>query len=317
MEELLAAVILLDSETALQRWSGRGAQAWLLDNIRRIDPALARKLHETSGKSNRRPYTVSVMPSQAVSYLERQSGESGTDKNESVGNPRAPDVFHGLSEPSGSDNTHYRNKSILRVTSLSADLTAALGENVFPNIRTEGVIWLNGVEAQVKSIQTDEHPWSGNSSFEGLAQKTLISPEISDQMHDTLAWEFATPTAFHQNGLTMPLPLPGLVFGSLIQAWDHFSPLPLPVVLGSFVEQNVGISRHRLATRLVKFGSKEQHIGFVGTTDYRIVPEHSELPSSDFVQRVRLLAMLSQFAFFAGVGIRTTVGMGQTRVNIY
>src|SRR5258707_15388783 len=38
-------------------WLGRAAQAWLLNEVRRVDPALATWLH---GSERRRPYTISA-----------------------------------------------------------------------------------------------------------------------------------------------------------------------------------------------------------------------------------------------------------------
>jgi CRISPR-associated endoribonuclease Cas6 len=122
--------------------------------------------------------------------------------------------------------------------------------------------------------------------------------------------EFATPTAFHQNGMDMPLPLPELVYGSLIQAWNTFSPIPLPVHMGGFIEQSVGIARHRITTRMVQFGKAEQHIGFVGKVNYIVRPT---LTAEESYPYAAILNLLTQFAFYTGVGIRTTVGMGMAR----
>jgi CRISPR-associated endoribonuclease Cas6 len=257
---LLAAIIHLASEQALPPWLGRAAQAWLLEAVRRVDPALADHLH--SGQT-RRPYTVSA--------------------------------------PRGVESDYW-----LRITSVSPGLTAVLTDSVLPNLN--GTIRLAGTEVSVKQVDTDGHPWAGRSDFEVLARQSFDTEPRRYRI------EFATPTAFHRDGLIVPLPLPLLVYGSLIHAWNLFSPLPLPVPLLEFVERHVGIARHRIATRMVQFGDSEQHIGFTGTSSFILLrPERTGLSADEYRQRAQLLNLLTRFAFYTGVGVRTAVGMGQVR----
>src|SRR5262249_24296261 len=150
-----------------------------------------------------------------------------------------------------------------------------------PNVLAEGICRLNGTEAKIIGLQRENHPWCGKSSFEVLAQQSLTPDESRNGEIENLRWEFATTKEFHKCGLSMPIPIPSLVFGSLIQAWDQFSPLPLPLTMGSFVERHVGVSRHRISTRLVKFGKSEQHIGFVGDVHYHIIDHHADLTPED------------------------------------
>ncbi|MCC7446699.1 MAG: CRISPR system precrRNA processing endoribonuclease RAMP protein Cas6 [Anaerolineae bacterium] len=193
-------------------------------------------------------------------------------------------------------------ESILRITSVSHDLSRLLIDVILPRLQA---IRLAGVEATITAIQTDGHPWAGRADYEALARTAFDN-------RDTRQWrmEFATPTAFHHNGMDVPLPLPALVYGSLIQAWNTFSPIPLPVHLGGFIDQAMGIARHRITTRVAQFGKAEQHVGFVGTVNYIIKPT---LTVDEIHPYVSIVHLLTQFAFYTGVGIRTTVGMGMVR----
>jgi CRISPR-associated endoribonuclease Cas6 len=259
---LLAAVIHFHSEQALSPWLGRAAQAWLLEAVRRVDPALAEALH---GGQSRRSYTISV--------------------------------------PRGDPADRW-----LRITSLSADLTAVLTEAILP--RLDRPIRLADAEIQVTAVETGGHPWAGRSDFETLARASfdLGPPDLHP------GFEFATPTAFHHDGLVIPLPLPALVYGGLIHAWNSFSPLPLPASLDGFAGRYVGVARHRIATRMVQFGQSERHVGFTGTASFAIVPqERTGLTVDEYRQRVQALDLLARFAFYAGIGLRTAVGMGQAR----
>ncbi len=195
----------------------------------------------------------------------------------------------------------------LRITSVSGDLTGLLLENILPRLDQ---LNLAGIEIGVTSVETQGHVWAGHTDFESLAREAFDS----SNPHPAPAFEFATPTAFHQHGLSVPLPLPLLVYGSLIQAWNHFSPLPLPVRLDDFLQTSVGISRHRIATRMVHFGETEQHVGFVGEASYIFLPvEKTSYSPDDYRQRLHTIELLTRFAFYVGVGVRTTVGMGQVR----
>lgn len=199
------------------------------------------------------------------------------------------------------------NPPWLRFTSVSDDLSACLLDRVLPGLKH---LTLAGIEMTVTSVETQDHAWAGRSDFEALARSAFEPTAVPTNP----AFEFATPTAFHQNGLAVPLPLPTLVYGSLIQAWNTFSPVPLPVRLDDFLQSSIGISRHRLMTRMVRFKQAEQHIGFVGNASYIYLPQNktSFLPD-DYRQRVQAIDLLTRFAFFVGVGVRTTVGMGQLR----
>ncbi len=196
----------------------------------------------------------------------------------------------------------------LRITSLSVDLTMLLSDAILPALRGQS-LKLAGVEICIRAVETATHAWAGRSDYEALARlafdsESLVAPGL----------EFSTPTTFHHDGLAVPVPLPSLVYGSLIHAWDSFSPLPLPAPLLPFVERCVGIARHRIATRMVQFGGSEQHVGFIGTACYVVVPQPSSgLSPGEYRQRVQLLDLLTRFAFYSGVGARTAVGMGQVR----
>ncbi len=259
---LLAAVVHIHSEQALPHWLGRAAQAWLLETVRRVDPALAEALH---GGQSRRPYTISV--------------------------------------PRGDPADRW-----LRITSLSADLTAVLTETILP--RLDQPIRLADVEIRATAVETEGHPWAGRSDFETLARESYEPGSVVLRP----GFEFATPTAFHHDDLIVPLPLPALVYGGLIHAWNTFSPLPLPVSLDGFAGRFVGVARHKIATRMVQFGQSERHVGFTGTVSFAIAPqEWTGLTPDEYRQRVQALDLLARVAFYAGIGLRTAVGMGQVR----
>lgn len=142
----------------------------------------------------------------------------------------------------------------------------------------------------------DEGPWAGREDWGQL----LAGEEMRSAR---LVW--CTPTAFRQGDVDLPLPLPRLVFGGLLEKWNRFSPRPLVWEVLA-LERQLVVSGHRLATRAF-FDGRAEIPGFVGWTEFRL------LRGAEEGQR-RAFSALVRFAPYAGVGRKTTHGMGLVRV---
>jgi len=116
--------------------------------------------------------------------------------------------------------------------------------------------------------------------------------------------DFLSPTLFRRSGESLVLPRPELVFGSLLRTWNAFSPLQLPPYEAADLS-TLMISHHRIHTRMVDFGSYRL-LGFMGRVRYLIPPDTP-------TQFRQVLNCLADYALFAGVGYRTTMGMGLCR----
>ncbi|ASC71714.1 hypothetical protein XM38_026680 [Halomicronema hongdechloris C2206] len=117
---------------------------------------------------------------------------------------------------------------------------------------------------------------------------------------DDLSLELRSPTAFKQGKKTIqPFPLPELVFGSLLRRWNAFAPEDLQF---SQIEWQGMVSAFDLKTRVLRLEGGPQ-IGSVGWIRYRFLD----------AEQARIASVLAQYAFFAGVGYKTTMGMGQVQ----
>ena len=151
------------------------------------------------------------------------------------------------------------------------------------------------------------HAWSGSIDYETLAQRHLLAPAAAEARTVTL--QLFSPTAFKSNEMQMPLPLPRLLFGNLIDRWNAFSPVPLNPEMRDFGEQAIEIGEFQLASRLVRQKSsgkrKSFRSGAVGTVSYRAQVRDRYW--------LGLMQLLADFALFSGVGVQTSTGMGQVR----
>ncbi len=149
----------------------------------------------------------------------------------------------------------------------------------------------------------------GETQYKFLEARYLYKKEqsyfklMSRSLQEKLIMEFLSPTCFRSEGHLRVFPSPDFVFGGLLERWRRFSDTPLPVV--SF--NTVHVSKYDLKTNTVNFG-KYNLIGFRGRCEY------SYLPDSEEIQRWALHT-LSNYATIAGVGYKTTMGMGQVRLK--
>jgi len=116
-------------------------------------------------------------------------------------------------------------------------------------------------------------------------------------------------------------PEPELVFKGLAEKWFTFTnvdPAEWPASINRIIEEAaiyagelLRVSRYKLSTAVEHFRGRDgsapfQKIGYIGTVEY--VPER---PAS--AAALRALGLLADYAFFAGVGYKTTMGMGQVQ----
>lgn len=120
--------------------------------------------------------------------------------------------------------------------------------------------------------------------------------------------KFITPTAFAQGHTHLALPVPNQMFRSWLERWNHFA----PVYLGSdeliaYLSQAVLLKHHKIQTRSYQL-PKGYVNGFVGQVTLQIPYRTDSLLAN-------VANLLVQYAQFAGTGIKTRLGMGQTKVK--
>lgn len=183
----------------------------------------------------------------------------------------------------------------LRYTTLHPQLTVLFQQGMLP-LWMESGFDLHGQSLRVVSVQA-EAPGSAEVDYVQLVDGAGDKPFIT--------FSFTSPTSFKRTGgYFTPLPQPELVFSSLLDRWNAFAPFRLPETLYDTMHAEIVIDHANIQTEILTFAKGQKGIipGFTGRVTYRLVCRPAER---------RYLHALAQFASYSGVGVKTTVGMGQ------
>lgn len=262
----LVLTLVTQHPASLPPYLGRASHAAFLRLLAQDDPALAERLHEANG---RRPFTCSTLWG-----ARRQGGSLSLRPEEPV---------------------------FLRFTGLTAEVSTHLqrwAETPPPAVELEGA----RLAVQQATLDPALQPWAGQASYDALAARHLLP---GDNPPPYVELEFFSPTAFRSGGRTLPVPLPALVYGSLVEKWNAFAPVAVSEEVRRFAEECLAISRYHLSTRPISAKGESLQIGFVGSCRYSAMNRDRYWLS--------VIHLLSDYAFYAGVGYQTTSGMGQAR----
>lgn len=120
-----------------------------------------------------------------------------------------------------------------------------------------------------------------------------------------IALRLKTPTSFRRQGEQLLLPEASLLFGSLLARFNQFSPFPFPPESRDELAR-LRVSRFEIRSSVLDFDSYKL-LGTTGRITYTLPPDFPP-------QMSYLAAALARFGEFAGVGYKTTMGMGQVEL---
>ncbi|MCX6021086.1 MAG: CRISPR system precrRNA processing endoribonuclease RAMP protein Cas6 [Chloroflexi bacterium] len=201
--------------------------------------------------------------------------------------------------PRGSGPEITAGPSFIRVTLLNEAAFSALALGVLRH-PPEQPVMVGGAAFRLEGLETQQGagPQVQLSSFASLW-------DGAQQPAERLTVQFLSPAVFRSKGARNALfPEPGLVFGGLLDKWNAFCPPELRLSLEkAALGDVVRVDSYRLATESVAFG-KYRETGICGWAAYQLAAG----TQTQERQSVRALAAL---ALFAGVGAKTTMGLGQ------
>jgi CRISPR-associated endoribonuclease Cas6 len=283
---LTSIVALMEAEGpgTLPVTTGELMQGALFRRLSAIDAEATDRLHG-AGRSVRRPYTISPL------LYEHE------------------EVHHREMRIVDGDRTWFR------VTGLSESSSELLLE------MTQRTQWwelaTKGMKARFRvnhwKTLPSEHPWAGRITLDNLWQSAW---QAMQRQPDRIWLDFQTPTGFDVSSSVWPnwshLPLPELVFGSLLRKQQELAPeLGEPPGGADEVESLAALAEYDVESRMMKFGGHQSlECGFMGTCEYAIRPD-APRPA------VFWMHLLAGLAFYTGVGTKTSWGMGMTRRSRY
>ncbi len=182
----------------------------------------------------------------------------------------------------------------LRFTMLDDDLVALWRDALIPGLRGRalrlGEASFTIVAVREKTLHADD-----------LYRECIVSRKAPPRK---LILRFASPTAFRSGGCNALFRLPRLVWYSANRAWSQVSRVDLGPNIHLLADEGVHPSRFSLSTHILHFDRSRQG-GIVGICEYMLSAEDDDLR--------RALHLLARFSEFSGLGMKTTMGMGQVR----
>ena len=143
-----------------------------------------------------------------------------------------------------------------------------------------------------------------------LAGSTDWQTLLTIPAQTTITMHFCTATAFSLGSHEYCLfPEPSLLFGGLLRVWNKYAPEQMrkekQIIREYSLSKHIAVTSCRLRHAYLHFPSYVQK-GFVGQCTYQL--QADQLLASH-------LATLAAFAYYTGAGYKTTMGMGQVRVE--
>jgi len=300
---LYACVLKLHPTTPalIPATQGHHAHAAFFDIVRAIDPTLAEALHQSG---ERKPFTISplILPTPARSRRETATGSR----------PALPP----RRTAAGSEVwVHPDQTGELRFTILHEELFQTfirrflLGDDR-PTIR------LGGADFLVSEVLTTpgSHPWAGYTTAQQLYDRWRSTPlAAKNNPGHYFHIQFASPTAWSLGGKwgkrMEVLPSPRAFFGGLAATWNTWFADILSLdtrLIRDYAAEAVVVSQIEQLTTHVYQYQRYLQVGVTGNLTYELLDYANE-------SLAMALNLLADFAFYAGCGYKTTMGMGQVR----
>ncbi|WP_341524993.1 CRISPR-associated endoribonuclease Cas6 [Nostoc sp. UHCC 0302] len=284
MPHSLVLNLLPQSPIPPQYLTGRHLHALFLTLVSSVDSTLGDRLHDSTAD---KAFTLSPLQISRTNSPLLKVGRGGSK------------LQYSHQQPIPAGTPCWWRISLLDDT-LFSQLTQ-LWLNLNPNHPWH----LGPADLYITSIQgtpQSTQPWANACTYAQLYEQASESDGFADAKGvRTLNLVFSTPTAFRQGQYDTTLPTRESVFNSLLSRWNkysgiEFSNLAIETIFPSFVN---------IHTEIIA-DSRSKFIGILGEVSYRILGEITPI-------RIKQINALADFALYAGIGRKTTMGMGMAR----
>ncbi|MBW4616482.1 MAG: CRISPR-associated endoribonuclease Cas6 [Desmonostoc vinosum HA7617-LM4] len=279
MPHSLILNLLPQSPIPPQYLTGRHLHALFLTLVSSVDRELGDRLHDSTADKAFTLSPLQVMRGQERSQYKSKSG--------------MPLQFsHQQPIPTGTP-------CWWRISLLDDTLFSQLTQ-LWLNLNPNHPWHLGPADLYITSIQgtpQSTQPWANACTYAQLYE------QASDRNY-SINLTFATPTAFRQGQYDNTLPTRECVFNSLLSRWNKYSGIEFShIAVESIFPSFINIRTEIIADSRSKF------IGIVGEVSYRLLGEIEPI-------QIKQLNALADFSLYAGIGRKTTMGMGMVRKSI-
>ncbi|WP_029214727.1 CRISPR system precrRNA processing endoribonuclease RAMP protein Cas6 [Kallotenue papyrolyticum] len=164
---------------------------------------------------------------------------------------------------------------------------------------------LDHVTFKVESATTDpaRDALAGQADWQeliGLERIGREAPPTRFTLH------FLSPTTFRSNGRSLPLPLPDLIIGSLLERWNSVAPVALPAELRRYAAACLALGRFEL---------RSSHLDLFRGGETTFTGRCTLVAINRDRYYLHGCATLLRLGFFCGVGAKTGMGFGMLRAE--
>jgi CRISPR-associated endoribonuclease Cas6 len=298
MPHSLVLNLLPQSPISTNNLSGRHLHALFLDLVQSVDVELANTLHQ---QLSEKAFTLSPLQVEWDSWGNSESplgirGHRG-GRRSNLSSSSLLQFQHDRAIPAGTP-------CWWRISLLDESLFGKL-THLFLSLSPKQPWHLGSADLQVTTVLGNPQPtqpWANFSTYAQIYEQA--SDGISgDRPQDArkIHFLFCTPTTFRETQYDCALPTRDFVFHSLLRRWNHYSNIPFPKT----IVQPIYPSFFDIRTEIV-MDSRSKLIGCVGAMTFQIMGEVDPLT-------IKQINTLADFAFYAGVGRKTPMGMGIVR----
>jgi CRISPR-associated endoribonuclease Cas6 len=226
---------------------------------------------------------------------------------------------------------------LLRITTLNAALSDILWRAVQPGslLGPGSLVEIDRFIFKIQAALTEpEDLKSVNQDLNKDIPKAWLSSQTcaalktnaAEMKHDKarLGFDLISPTCFKINDRPagskarfMPLPLPRYVFLNLLNQWESTVAEAYKYKLGkkesirlaNDIQRSAVVTSFKIRSSLARGIKGGSRTGAVGKIKYEVFGCSAE--------QLEMLYVLSEFALFSGIGVNTTMGLGQVRAVLY
>ncbi|MEH2257763.1 CRISPR-associated endoribonuclease Cas6 [Nostoc sp.] len=276
MPHSLVLNLLPQSPIPPQYITGRHLHTLFLTLVSSVDSTLGDRLHDSTAD---KAFTFSPLQISHTNSLVLKGGKGGSKLQYSHQQPIRAGTFCWW-RISLLDDTLFG-----KLTQLWLNLNPNCPWHLGP-----ADLYITSIQGTPQSIQ----PWANATIYAQLYEE-------ANECNSSINLSFSTPTAFRQGQYDSTLTTRESVFNSLLSRWNKYSSIEFTqIAIKSIFPSFVNIHTEILADSRSKF------IGIIGEVTYKILGEIEPI-------QIKQINALADFALYAGIGRKTTMGMGMSR----